>query len=88
MSKQFYFKKFSLAQIRSLNAKIVLFQVIQLIAFIGHSYISIEKRSIKMDELNMHILTVILWEFKNNKNVTETVKKISTIHSKRVITNN
>ena len=41
---------------------------------------------LKMEELKVHIWHVMLWEFKNNKNATETAKKISSIHGHRVIT--
>ena len=34
-----------------------------------------------MDERKVHIRHVILWEFKNNKNATETTKKVSNVSS-------
>ena len=33
-----------------------------------------------MDELKIHIQYVMLWEFKNNKNTKETVKKMFSVH--------
>ena len=35
-----------------------------------------------MGELKVHIQYAILWEFKNNKNTTETAKKISSVMAK------
>ena len=33
-----------------------------------------------MEELNMHIWHILLWEFKNNKNAAETAEKISSVY--------
>ena len=33
-----------------------------------------------MDELKVHIRRVNLWEFKSNKNATETLKEISSVY--------
>ena len=38
-----------------------------------------------MDELKGHIQDVMLWEFKNNINVTETAKNISTVYGQGVV---
>ena len=42
--------------------------------------------AIKMEELKGHIQYVILWKFKNNKNATETIKKICSVYGQGVIT--
>ena len=34
-----------------------------------------------MEELKVHIQHIILWKFKNNKNNTETAKKIPRVYS-------
>ena len=39
-----------------------------------------------MEELKVHIWHVILWEFKNNKNVIETATKISSVYGQDIIT--
>ena len=39
-----------------------------------------------MEELKVHIRHVMLWKFKNNKNTTETAKKIMSVYSQGVIT--
>ena len=39
-----------------------------------------------MDELKVHIRHVILWEFKDNKNATETAEKICNVYGQDVIT--
>ena len=38
-----------------------------------------------MEELKVHIQYVILWEFKINKNPTETAKKISCVYGQSII---
>ena len=40
-----------------------------------------------MKELKVHIQYVMLWEFKNNKNVTEIAKVISSVYGQGIITN-
>ena len=39
-----------------------------------------------MEELKVHIRHVMLWRFKNNKNTTETAKKILSVYYQGVIT--
>ena len=39
-----------------------------------------------MEKLKVHIRHVMLWEFKNNKNATETAQKISCVYGQDVIT--
>ena len=39
-----------------------------------------------MKELKVHIWLVMLWEFKNNKNATESKKKVFSVYSRGVIT--
>ena len=39
-----------------------------------------------MEELKVHIKHVMLWVLKNNKNLTETAKKISSVHGQGLIT--
>ena len=39
-----------------------------------------------MEELKVHIGHVMSWEFKNNKNTTETAKKMFSVYSQSVIT--
>ena len=39
-----------------------------------------------MEDLKVHIRHVMLWEFKNNKNATETAKKICSVYGQGVIT--
>ena len=39
-----------------------------------------------MKEMKVHIRYVMLWEFKNNKNNTETARKISSVYGQDVIT--
>ena len=39
-----------------------------------------------MKELKVHIPHVILWEFKNYKNATETAKKICSVYDQNIIT--
>ena len=39
-----------------------------------------------MEELKVYIRRVMLWEFKDNENATETAKKIRNVHGQRVIT--
>ena len=39
-----------------------------------------------MDELKVHIRHVMLWEFKNKKNATETAKKICNVYGQDIIT--
>ena len=39
-----------------------------------------------MEELKVHIQHVILWEFKNIKNITETAKEICSVYGQGVIT--
>ena len=41
---------------------------------------------LKMEELNMHIWDATFWEFTNNKNATETAKKICRVNDQGVIT--
>ena len=40
----------------------------------------------KMKEVKVHIWHVMLWEFKNNNNTTETVKKVCSVYGQHVIT--
>ena len=42
----------------------------------------------KKKELKVHVRHAMLCEFKNNKNATETAKKISSFHGQSLITNN
>ena len=39
-----------------------------------------------MEELKLHIWHVMVWEFKNNKNAIEIVKKILSVYGQGVIT--
>ena len=39
-----------------------------------------------MDKLKVYIWHVIWWEFRNNKNATETAKKISSVYGQGIIT--
>ena len=39
-----------------------------------------------MEELKVHIWHVMLWKFNNNKNASETAKKICSIYGQSVIT--
>ena len=38
-----------------------------------------------MEELKIHIPHVMLWEVKNDKNTTETTKKISSVYDQGVL---
>ena len=39
-----------------------------------------------MEEPKVHIKHVMLWEFKNNKDATETAQKNSSVHGQGIIT--
>ena len=49
------------------------------------SCLNLKSHASKIDEVKVHIWRVILWEFKNNKNATETAKKIFSVHGQNII---